>query len=65
MEETKINAQPIDSKIPEGPIAEKWTNYKSHLAQRGGCRRTCQTGTHDDDVEFALVGGVDEFLMRR
>ena len=24
-------AQPvIDSKIPEGPIAEKWTNYKAH-----------------------------------
>ena len=20
----------IDSKIPEGPIAEKWTNYKAH-----------------------------------
>ena len=176
MEETKINAQPIDSKIPEGPIAEKWTNYKAHqklvnpankrkldiivvgtglagasaaatlgemgfnvlnfciqdsprrahsiaaqgginaaknyqndgdsvyrlfydtvvlvvlgcidttlsgngvraagrildaevqyvkahLAQRGGCRCTCQTGTHDDDVEFALIGGVDEFLV--
>ena len=30
MEETKMNAQPIDSKIPEGPIAEKWTNYKAH-----------------------------------
>ncbi len=32
MEET-INktAQPmIDSKIPEGPVAEKWTNYKAH-----------------------------------
>ncbi|MBP3737564.1 MAG: fumarate reductase/succinate dehydrogenase flavoprotein subunit [Muribaculaceae bacterium] len=32
MEET-INktAQPVlDSKIPEGPIAEKWTNYKAH-----------------------------------
>jgi succinate dehydrogenase / fumarate reductase flavoprotein subunit len=29
--ETKA-AQPItiDSKIPEGPIAEKWTNYKAH-----------------------------------
>ena len=25
-----MNAQPIDSKIPEGPIAEKWTNYKAH-----------------------------------
>ena len=21
---------PADSKIPEGPIAEKWTNYKAH-----------------------------------
>ena len=35
MEENKIDtakaAQPvIDSKIPEGPIAEKWTNYKAH-----------------------------------
>ncbi|MDY6301258.1 MAG: fumarate reductase/succinate dehydrogenase flavoprotein subunit [Bacteroidales bacterium] len=30
MEENKMNAQPIDSKIPEGPIAEKWTNYKAH-----------------------------------
>ena len=23
-------AKTIDSKIPEGPLAEKWTNYKSH-----------------------------------
>ena len=23
-------AKKIDSKIPEGPLAEKWTNYKSH-----------------------------------
>ena len=30
MEDNKMNAQPIDSKIPEGPIAEKWTNYKAH-----------------------------------
>lgn len=31
MEETKKAAQPvIDSKIPEGPVAEKWTNYKAH-----------------------------------
>ena len=32
MEETKTTAaQPvIDSKIPEGPVAEKWTNYKAH-----------------------------------
>ena len=29
--EKTINAQPaIDSKIPEGPVAEKWTNYKAH-----------------------------------
>ena len=20
----------IDSRIPEGPVAEKWTNYKAH-----------------------------------
>lgn len=32
MEETiNKSAQPmIDSKIPEGPVAEKWTNYKAH-----------------------------------
>ena len=28
---TTATAQPvIDSKIPEGPVAEKWTNYKAH-----------------------------------
>ena len=31
MEENTKLAQPvIDSKIPEGPVAEKWTNYKAH-----------------------------------
>ena len=33
MENTKENVKvmnPADSKIPEGPIAEKWTNYKAH-----------------------------------
>ena len=33
MENTKDNVRvmnPADSKIPEGPIAEKWTNYKAH-----------------------------------
>ena len=25
----------IDSKIPEGPLAEKWTNYKAHLGEMG------------------------------
>ncbi len=30
-ENIKKTAQPvIDSKIPEGPVAEKWTNYKAH-----------------------------------
>ena len=24
----------IDSKIPEGPVAEKWTNYKAHQKLR-------------------------------
>ncbi len=28
--ETKNASAKIDSKIPEGPIAEKWTNYKAH-----------------------------------
>ncbi len=31
MELNKENTIPvIDSKIPEGPVAEKWTNYKAH-----------------------------------
>ena len=31
IKKTTTTAQPvIDSKIPEGPIAEKWTNYKAH-----------------------------------
>ena len=33
MENNKENIKvmnPADSKIPEGPIAEKWTNYKAH-----------------------------------
>ena len=30
MEETKKATPVIDSKIPEGPVAEKWTNYKAH-----------------------------------
>ena len=32
----------IDSKIPEGPVAEKWTNYKAHqklVNMRKGERR--------------------------
>ena len=28
--ETQPAEKKIDSKIPEGPLAEKWTNYKSH-----------------------------------
>lgn len=33
MENSKENVKvmnPADSKIPEGPVAEKWTNYKAH-----------------------------------
>ena len=31
MEDNKVRImKPEDSKIPEGPIAEKWTNYKAH-----------------------------------
>ena len=26
----KISSVKLDSKIPEGPLAEKWTNYKAH-----------------------------------
>ena len=30
MEENNIFMPAADSKIPEGPVAEKWTNYKAH-----------------------------------
>ncbi len=30
IESGKLPEYTIDSKIPEGPIAEKWTNYKAH-----------------------------------
>ncbi len=30
IETGKMPEYTIDSKIPEGPIAEKWTNYKAH-----------------------------------
>ena len=30
MEEKVKVMNPADSKIPEGPVAEKWTNYKAH-----------------------------------
>ena len=26
----KGDDEKIDAKIPEGPLAEKWTNYKAH-----------------------------------
>ena len=26
----KISSEKLNSKIPEGPLAEKWTNYKAH-----------------------------------
>ena len=30
IESSKLPEYQIDSKIPEGPLAEKWTNYKAH-----------------------------------
>ena len=30
IESAKLPENQIDSKIPEGPVAEKWTNYKAH-----------------------------------
>ena len=30
VESSNLPEYQIDSKIPEGPIAEKWTNYKAH-----------------------------------
>lgn len=28
----------IDSKIPEGPLAEKWSNYKAHQKLVNPCK---------------------------
>ena len=36
---------------------------ETHLAEGGGCGGACETRTYHDDVEVALVGGVDEFLV--
>ena len=30
MDQANLPENKIDSKIPEGPVAEKWTNYKAH-----------------------------------
>ena len=30
VESSKLPEYQLDSKIPEGPVAEKWTNYKAH-----------------------------------
>ncbi len=38
-------------------------DIEAHFAERGSCGRTCEAGAHDDDVEVALVGGVDELLV--
>ena len=35
---------------------------ESQRAQRGGGRGTGQAGTHYDDVELALIGGVHQLL---
>ena len=29
-ESTVVEATKIDAKIPAGPLAEKWSNYKAH-----------------------------------
>ena len=57
MDLTKENVKvmnPADSKIPEGPVAEKWTNYKAHqkLVNPANKRRL--------DI---IVVGIDKFLM--
>ena len=38
-------------------------DVKAHLAERGRRGRASQAGAYDDDVELALVGGVDQFLV--
>jgi len=29
-ESTAVEGNKIDARIPEGPLAEKWSNYKAH-----------------------------------
>ena len=38
-------------------------DMKSQLCQRRGGRGTGETGSHDDDIELTLIGGVDQLLM--
>ena len=38
-------------------------HLEAHLTERGGCRSTCQTCTHDDDIKFTLVFGVHQLLV--
>ena len=38
-------------------------HVEAHLSQSRSGRSAGETGTNDDDVEFALIGGVYEFLV--
>ncbi len=38
-------------------------DVEAKFTQRGGGRSTGETSTYDDDVEIALVGGIDELLV--
>ena len=51
----------IDSKIPEGPVAEKWTNYKAHqkLVNPANKRRLDIIVVQKEDTEHIDPYGYD------
>ena len=61
----------VDTSLRSNRVGAAWRvlnaeveHLEAHLAQCGGGAGASQSGTHHDDVEAALVGGVDEFLVR-
>ena len=46
-----------------GVLNAEVENLETHFAQRGGCAGSSQARAHHDDVQAALVGGVNQFLM--
>ena len=43
----------INSKIPQGPLAEKWTNYKNHqkLVNPANKRRLDRSEEHTSELQ--------------
>ena len=43
----------IDSRIPEGPVAEKWTNYKAHQKLVNPANKRRRTGWYQRCEELS------------